>query len=190
MITKLDAAERQLNTAIRLFFENRDRLSSYTLAVASREVTDDLIENKSDEVFQAELTRLGDPERVRLSFREQYKDLIKPKHYKDALVLSRKLQNFLKHAGKDPDATIEEPTQKELALNIMFAAWNFSLLAGRLNREIGIFIGWLGAAEPQFVRETPNPFLSVIANIRNKMPDDPYSDLVFELISRVLSHTP
>ena len=46
MITKLDAAERQLNSSIRLFFENRDHLSSYALTAASREITDDLIEKK------------------------------------------------------------------------------------------------------------------------------------------------
>jgi hypothetical protein len=55
MITKIDAAEAQLNTAIRLFFENRDHLSSYTLAIASREITDDLLAKQSDEIFRREL---------------------------------------------------------------------------------------------------------------------------------------
>jgi hypothetical protein len=67
MITKLDAAERQLNTAIRLFFENRDHLSSYTLAIASREVTDDLIQDRYSEIYQREFARVGDPLKVRLS---------------------------------------------------------------------------------------------------------------------------
>jgi hypothetical protein len=47
MITKIDAAERQLDTAIKLFFENIAHLSSYTLAAASREITDDLCDKKS-----------------------------------------------------------------------------------------------------------------------------------------------
>jgi hypothetical protein len=52
MITKGQAAEHQLDTAIRLFFENIDHLSSYTLAAASREITDDLCEKKAHALFQ------------------------------------------------------------------------------------------------------------------------------------------
>ena len=83
MITKTDAAERQLNTAIRLFFENRDHLSSYALAVASREITDAVIQSRYSELYQRELARVGDPLRVRLSYRKQMKILIKPEFYKD-----------------------------------------------------------------------------------------------------------
>ena len=43
MITKIQAAEHQLDTAIRLFFENIDHLSAYTLAAASREITDEAL---------------------------------------------------------------------------------------------------------------------------------------------------
>ncbi len=102
MITKTDAAERQLDTAIRLFFENRDNLSSYALAIASREVTDDLIQSRYSELYQRELARVGDPLKVRLSYREHFKDFIKPEFYKDFLKLDRKWQNFLKHADHDP----------------------------------------------------------------------------------------
>jgi len=89
MITKLEAAESQLNSSIRLFFENRDHLSSYTLALASREITDDLLDRKRDQTFQKEVARLGDPMKVRLSFREEFRDIIKPEHYKKALKLIR-----------------------------------------------------------------------------------------------------
>ena len=51
MVTKIEAAERQLDTAIKLFFENVDLLSPYTLAVASRELTDDLISKRKDEIY-------------------------------------------------------------------------------------------------------------------------------------------
>src|SRR6266851_10155922 len=104
MITKVDAAEKQLDTAMRLFFENRDHLSSYTLAIASREITDDLLAKQSDEIFQRELARLGDPTKVRLSHREQFRDLIKPEYHKEAQKLFNRRQNFLKHADRDPDS--------------------------------------------------------------------------------------
>src|ERR1035437_10397246 len=82
MITKTDVAERQLNTAIRLFFENRDHLSSYALAVASREVTDDVIQSccsepyQHNELYQRELARVGDPLKVRLSYWKELEILI------------------------------------------------------------------------------------------------------------------
>src|ERR1039457_2678450 len=128
MITKTDAAERQLNTAIRLFFENRDHLSSYALAVASREVTDDVIQSRYSELYQRELARVGDPQKVRLSYRDELKILIKPEFYKNFLTLDRKWQNFLKHADKDPDAEIEPFKTKLLALVIVWAIKNYIVL--------------------------------------------------------------
>ena len=103
MITKMEAAETQLETAIKLFFENRDHLSCLTLVSASREITDDLCEKQKDKIYKAELERLGDPQKVRLSFREELKIFIKPEHLKEAMTLFRKRQNFLKHADKDHD---------------------------------------------------------------------------------------
>jgi hypothetical protein len=191
MITKIDAAEVQLKTAIRLFFENRDHLSSYTLAIASREVTDDLIENRSDEIFQAELARLGDAERVRLSFREEYRILIKPKFYKDALVLSRRRRNFLKHADKDPGGEMEDLTPKELALTIMFSVRNLGLLGGRLSREMTTFLLWLGTAEPHLVKESSDPFALAIAAARKKLealPYGAYDDEIFEAVYNSLTN--
>lgn len=102
VITKIQVAEQQLDTSIRLFFENIDYLSSYALAAASREITDDLCEKKKHELFQEETARLGDPLKVHLSFREEMGIVIKPEFLNDAVKLFRKRQNFLKHAEKDP----------------------------------------------------------------------------------------
>src|SRR5208282_4535810 len=128
MITKTDAAERQLNTAIRLFFESRDHLSSYTLAAASREITDDVIQSRFGELYQRELARVGDPLEVHLSHRKGFEILVKPEFYKDFIRLEHKWQNFLKHADKDPDAEIEPFKTKLLALVILTAMNNLFLL--------------------------------------------------------------
>src|ERR1017187_556908 len=117
MITKTDAAERQLNTAIRLFFENRDHLSSYALAVASREITDAVIQSRHSELYQRELARVGDPLKVRLSYWEVMMNVfIEPKFHKNFITLDHKWQTFLKHAKTDPEAEIEPFTTKHLAL--------------------------------------------------------------------------
>jgi len=187
MITKTDAAERQLNTAIRLFFENRDHLSSYTLAIASREITDDLIRSRYSELYQRELARVGDPLNVRLSYREHYRDFIKPEFYRDALKLARKRQNFLKHADCDPDGEMEDLTAKELALTILFAASNFHLLAQRLTPEMATFLAWFGVAEPQFVKSSADNAMSkMIVQMRSNISGDPYDSNTLENIYSAL----
>jgi len=175
MITKIDAAERQLNTAIRLFFENRDHLSSYALAVASREVTDDVIQSRYSELYQRELARVSDPLKVRLSYREELKVLIKPEFYKDFLRLDRKWQNFLKHADRDPDAEIEAFTTKQLALVIIMAIWHYTLLTQRWTAEMAAFLGWFAVAEPRLVNLAPGDVMNeAVDKMRSGIAGDPY----------------
>lgn len=175
MITKTDAAERQLNTAIRLFFENRDHLSSYALAVASREVTDDLIGSQVSKLYQRELARVGDPLKVRLSYREEAKVLIKDEFHDDFRRLDRKWQNFLKHANKDPNAEIEPFTTKMLALTILLAMKNYALLTEQWTAEMATFFCWFVVAEPQLVEIAPEDVTAkAIAEIRRGISGDAY----------------
>ena len=184
MITKTDAAERQLNTAIRLFFENRDHLSSYALAVASREVTDGVIKSRRSELYERELARVGDPLKVRLSYREELKVLIKREFYEDFLELDHKWQNFFKHACKDPDAEIEPFTAKLLALVVIWAIKNYSLLTQRLTIEMKTFFVWFAVAEPQFVKSAPEDVMTnkAIAEMRSNILGDPYDRNTLETI--------
>jgi hypothetical protein len=175
MITKIQAAERQLDTAIRLFFENIDHLSSYTLAAASREITDDLCEKKSHELFQQEFARLGDALEVRLSFREEIKIYIKEEYYKDAMHLFRKRQNFLKHADKDPSGEIDDLNVRELSFVILSAVKNFVLLEQKLTPAMSVFLHWFGAAEPKILKEPRKPaednYLKNVEELRRNLQD-------------------
>ena len=178
MITKTDAAERQLNTAIRLFFENRDHLSSYALAVASREVTDDVIQSRYSELYQRELARVGDPQKVRLpfSYREMLKIGVKPEFYKDFQRLDRKWQNFLKHADRDPDDEIEPIKTKHLAVVILTAIQNYTLLTQHWTIEMKTFFVWIAVAEPQLIKSEPDDVMTTkaITEMRRCISGDPY----------------
>jgi hypothetical protein len=184
MVTKTDAAERQLNTAIRLFFENRDHLSSYALAVASREVTDGVIKYRHPELYQRELARLGDPQKVRISYRDEFKIRIKPEFYRDFLRLDRKWQNFLKHADEDPDAEIEPFKTKLLALQIIWAIKNYVLLTQHWTIEMKIFFAWIAVAEPQLLKSAPDDEMTnrAIAEMRSNISGDPYDRNTLETI--------
>jgi len=177
MITKTDAAERQLNTAIRLFFENRDHLSSYALAVASREVTDGVIQSRRSELYQRELARLGDPLKVRLSYWEEMNILIdKDKFDMNLATLHNKWQNFLEHAKTDPDAEIEPFTTEQLALVISTAMRNYFLLTQHLTIEMKTFFVWFAVAEPQLIKSAPEDVMTnkAIAEMRSSISGDPY----------------
>jgi hypothetical protein len=209
MITKTDAAGRQLNTAIRLFFENRDHLSSYALAVASREVTDDVIQSRYyalavasrevtddaiqsryKELYQLELARVGDPQKVRLSYREESKILIKPECYKNLINLHNRWQNFLKHAKTDPDAEMEPFKAKQLALVILTAMTNYFLLTEHWTTEMNIFFAWSAVAEPQWLKSAPGDVMTkAIAEIRSGISGDPYDRDTLETIYTAMSAT-
>ncbi len=178
MITKTEAAERQLNTAIRLFFENRDHLSSYALAAASREVTDRVIQIRHSELYQRELARVGDPLKIRLSYWEQINNLNdknKDRYGPEFVNLHNKWKNFFKHAKTDPDEEIEPFTTKHLALVIITAIWNYGLLTEHWTTEMNIFFAWSAVAEPQWLKSAPGDVMTkAIAEIRSGISGDPY----------------
>jgi hypothetical protein len=187
MITKTDAAEQQLNTAIRLFFENRDHLSSYALAVASREITDGVIKSRRSEIYQRELARIRDPRTFLLSYREYLKAFIKPEFYTNFIKLHNKLQNFLKHAT--PDAEIEPLSTKLLVVVIIFAIRNYVLLTQHWTTEMITFFAWFAVAEPQGVNLAPEDVMTkkLIAEMRSNISGDPYDRDTLENIYRALS---
>jgi hypothetical protein len=183
MITKTDAAERQLNTAIRLFFENRDHLSSYALAVASREITDGVIKSRRSEIYQRESARVADPLNLLLSYQEHIEALIKPEFYKNFVKLNNKWQNFFKHAKTDPDAEIEPFETILLVVVIIFAIRNYVLLTQHWTTEMITFFAWFAVAEPQLVNLVPGDLMTkAIAGIRSNIMGDPYDRNTLEII--------
>jgi len=90
-ITKLEAARRQLVTAIRIYFANGDPVSIHTLAAAAFGILDDLDNHgaSTGTIFDQIATRIT-PEYVD-SFREAL----------------RRPQNFFKHADRDPENILE-----------------------------------------------------------------------------------
>lgn len=88
--TKLNVAETQLGTAIRLFFEDGDPTSIHTLARASHEILDHLCASKN-------LTRGVVYEGLKF---------IKPEHHKMVIGKINEAKNYFKHADKDSGETL------------------------------------------------------------------------------------
>jgi hypothetical protein len=90
-LTKLDVVQRQLRTAIRMFFEDGDSVSAYTLAAAVEGVPGGLRKKQGK----------AHPFRKAVFIKKGMEDQVN-----DLLNLS---QNFFKHASSDPDEVHEFP---------------------------------------------------------------------------------
>ena len=107
-LTKLDAAERQLGIAIDLFFSGADLVSAWTLAAAAYNILRDLKEQagQRDMMFKHQLY-------------DQMKISINP------------IENFLKHADKDPNAVLIFQPHGQIEGLLVDAGTAFLALAGR-----------------------------------------------------------
>ncbi|HSH98895.1 MAG: hypothetical protein ACAH07_06100 [Methylophilaceae bacterium] len=125
-ISKLDAARRQVETVIRLYFHNGDPVSIHTLTAAAYNILRDL--NKS---------RGGSPMILKEGIFEQ----LKPEYHKEILGKINEAENFFKHADKDPDASLDfSPGQSELL--IFEACEKYFQLTGEQVALFQIYRGW------------------------------------------------
>jgi hypothetical protein len=89
VLSKLDCARSQLETAIKLFFEDGDPVSIHTLASAAYELLKGINKARDLEPLLLEFEFLRSPENSDLK--------------KRALKQIRSFQNFFKHADNDPE---------------------------------------------------------------------------------------
>lgn len=135
-IGKLDAARRQLQTAITLWFNDGDPVSVHTLAFAAYEI-----------IHSVSLKR--NPNRPDLLFDS---DWIKPEHQKEANDLLRKPANFFKHADRDGDSVISfHPKQSEAFF--LFSIRGIYLCGERSNTEEDAWMMWLQIQKPHLLTD-------------------------------------
>lgn len=94
-VTKLEVSRRQLECAVKLFFNDQDSVSVHTLTEAANNVLRDLIKFKKKEK-EIESIIMG---KLPKFIKEEYK--------KEFIRKFRDPQNFFKHANKDPLARLE-----------------------------------------------------------------------------------
>jgi hypothetical protein len=149
-VNKLEAARRQLRLALRLFFQEEDPLSTFTLNAAAHGILRDL------------LHRQGAPEASLI----KDSDWIRPERKKEYLAIINRSQNFLKHADTDPDTVIEFDPE-ELPLWLVDSNRMYSMLTNRLLGEGMVFLAWFMVAYPQYIK--PGPVPEAVARIRSEL---------------------
>jgi hypothetical protein len=135
-VSKLDAARRQLEMAVRLFFVDADPISVHTLAAAAGEVLADLARREG-----------------KVGLLESMLDGIRPEKEDEVRAMLHEYQNFFKHADRDPEEMLTfNPTVNEYYL--LNACQLYRNLTSERVPLLMLFTGWWQARHPDLIEET------------------------------------
>jgi hypothetical protein len=127
-ISKIDAAQRQLDCAIRLFFGNEEPLAVYALSRAGLRVLLDLTKDADKNSFDGKLNEL-----VNKHIGEWFNEVT----------------NFLKHADFDPNNQLEWIHELESHLGLFVAISLYEGLANKHTPEMAGFTIWFKMMHPE-----------------------------------------
>lgn len=131
-LTKPEAARRQLETAVEMWFHGGEPISIHTLAAAAHRVVHDVAEHRGLE--GAALT-----DAKRLSAWGYH-----PQEYKKAI---RKSETFFKHALNDPDE-VHDFSEDETQFILWSAIDCYHRLASDKSPLLSQFMAWMGFKYP------------------------------------------
>jgi len=133
-ISKLDAAKRQLETVIRLYFSDCDPVSIHTLTAAAYNVIRDVSDKRHS---------------PRMIVKGVLVNSVKPNYQKTFRCMLNEAENFFKHANEDLDATLDfDPEQSEIL--ILDACWQYLRLTGEWPPLFGVYQAWYVANRPRY----------------------------------------
>jgi hypothetical protein len=136
-ITKLDAAKRQLETAIRLYFRDEDPVSIHTLSGAAYNIIRDVSKKRG-----------GPPMFIKDDYIETY---IKTEYHQQVRKKLNEPENFFKHADQDPVGKIEfNPDASELM--IWDAVSGYFGITGEWTPLFQVFNGWFIATKENLLK--------------------------------------
>jgi len=159
-VSKLDAARRQLDVAIRLLFDEEDPIAVHTLVGAASVIISYLVETNH-------------PDKSWDKFAQEANNITASEHFQ----VMRKPQNFLKHARDDSDTIFEfNPNDTESV-----AFWSVMNLAnfGTLSMEASVLQLWYLACYAPTLDLNVEPYNRAIA-IFGDLRDKPRSERLAE----------
>jgi hypothetical protein len=136
LISKTEAARRQLEIAINLYFYDPDFVSVHTLAAAAFRLLRDVC---------------GHRQLSPITIRDHLLERVQPEHRSVVLRKLTEAENFFKHADRDADATLEfNPGQTEFIL--WDASMTYSVLTGDTPPVLGAYTAWHIIQHPNLFR--------------------------------------
>lgn len=137
-VTKLDAAKRQLETAIEMYFNNADSLSVHTLAYASFKILFDLYPSFRSDGYSSKVDELIQQPQLGWS-------------------RFNRTANFLKHADRDPSAELEHHDAEHVEGTIGLAVCLYRRITGDFTPIMRGFDCWTEALHPEAFATPPAP---------------------------------
>ncbi len=135
-ISKLDAARRQLDIAILLYFKDADPVSIHTLTAAAHQI----------------LIDISRPEGIRSFMKDSALDIIRKDKAKEYLLMINEAENFFKHAEKDQHTLLKfNPLQTESLL--MDAVEMYMQHTNEKPVDMSIFRVWFLLKNPEIVSD-------------------------------------
>lgn len=125
-VSKIDAARRQLDSAVRLWFENEDPVTIHALVFAAYQIAQDINEKKGDKsITLLEMTRT----------------IVKPEHVELTMQHFKKPMAFFKHANRDPNDILDfDPEMTDVF--IYLAIRGLMLLGEQASDPQKVFMLW------------------------------------------------
>lgn len=146
-VTKIQAAQRQADTAIRMLFAGEDPVSIHTLAMASFRMLRDLAKHQRSNSFLAD---------TKLLIREGQES-----RFWGGL---HSFSNFLKHADRDPTAVKENIDEKVNDGILLFLTELYSTLGNELTPEMRALKYWFIGKNPHLINDdAESDFLKEVA---------------------------
>lgn len=141
-LSKTDAALRQIETAIVLWFENKDPVSIHTLAHAAYQILYDINKHQKGPCMTPD------------------SDLVNPAMLKDWKKAWKAWSNFLKHAEKDHDKTISfNPDVNDMLLVDVVSS--FSMITKKTSPTLQCFFFWMVVHHPPLNEITYNKIVKI-----------------------------
>ena len=135
-VNKIDAARRQIETAIRLLFSNEDPVAIHTLVAAGCRILRDLASK-----------------RPTAKFHQAFVDLIKPGMESEAWKALNRAANFFKHADHDPSEILTDVNEEANDGLLLMSCFYYRDLGYQPTATMYAFVSWFSALHPNLLKD-------------------------------------
>jgi hypothetical protein len=153
-VSKLDAAKRQLEVAVRLFFFEGEPVSLHTLVGAAYNLLRDINRHLD-----------GEP----LFVKETLVEHVRPQMKEEFLWMVNEAENFFKHADRDPDRTLLFHTGQTETL-LWDACQAYRRLTSEASPTLLSYEWWVHLTQPE-IFEVPSDTQAVLETLRSAVAD-------------------
>jgi len=158
VVAKIEAAKRQINTAIKLFFTDGDPVSIHTLAMAAFGI----LKNLSEIDSEAQVI-------------ESMKHMIVPGKERDFWNQFNSAANFFKHADRDPHEVLRTMDDVANEAVIILCISLYRDLGFTISNEMTWFFTFVGVCYPDLLQdqtEYKTKILKLRGGVRNYSNED------------------